>query len=59
MSLSVRLKDFDPERLASLDAKRTALDALEKLTGILEAGLPESTRFLLSAVGPDKRRSFP
>ena len=32
--------------------------ALEKLTVTLESGLPESTRFLLSAVGVDKRRSF-
>ncbi len=37
---------------------QSVLDALEKLTAILEAGLPESTRFLFSAVGPDKRRSF-
>jgi len=37
---------------------QSVLDALEKLTAVLEAGLPESTRFLLSAVGVDKRRSF-
>ncbi len=36
----------------------TVLAALEKLTATLESGLPESTRFLLSAVGVDKRRSF-
>src|SRR5687768_9674338 len=34
------------------------LDALEKLAGVLAGGLPESTRFLLSAIEPDKRRSF-
>lgn len=33
-------------------------EALEELAKILGAGLPESTRFLLSAVGVDKRRSF-
>ena len=37
---------------------QSVLDALEKLTAVLETGLPESTRFLLSAVGVDKRRSF-
>ncbi len=36
----------------------TVLEALEKLTATLETGLPESTRFLLSAIGVDKRRSF-
>jgi DNA polymerase-3 subunit delta len=34
------------------------LDALEKLAITLGGGVPESTRFLLSAVGVDKRRSF-
>ncbi|MEA3209208.1 MAG: polymerase subunit delta [Chthoniobacter sp.] len=34
------------------------LDALEQLAGTLNGGLPPSTRFLLSAVGVDKRRSF-
>ena len=33
-------------------------DALEKLAETLSGGLPESTRFLLSAVGVDKRRTF-
>jgi len=37
---------------------QTVLDALEKLTATLEAGLPEGIRFLMSAVGVDKRRSF-
>jgi DNA polymerase III subunit delta len=37
---------------------QTVLDALEKLTATLQGGVPESTRFLLSAVGVDKRRSF-
>ncbi len=33
-------------------------EALEKLTGMLQAGLPEGVRFLLSAGSVDKRRSF-
>jgi DNA polymerase-3 subunit delta len=33
-------------------------EALEKLVETLTAGVPESTRFLLSAVGVDKRRAF-
>ena len=37
---------------------QTVTDALEKLAETLTAGLPESTRFLLSAVGVDKRRTF-
>ncbi|MCE9609999.1 MAG: DNA polymerase III subunit delta [Chthoniobacter sp.] len=37
---------------------QTVTDALEKLAETLSGGLPESTRFLLSAVGVDKRRSF-
>lgn len=37
---------------------QAVIDALEKLTTTLESGLPESTCFLLSAVGVDKRRSF-
>ena len=32
--------------------------ALEKLVETLSSGLPESTRFLLSAIGVDKRRTF-
>ncbi|MGC3989336.1 MAG: DNA polymerase III subunit delta [Chthoniobacteraceae bacterium] len=34
------------------------LEALEKLTEVLTAGLPEGTRLLLSATEIDKRRSF-
>lgn len=41
-----------------LGRSQAVLDALEKLTETLQSGLPESTRFLLSAVGVDKRRSF-
>lgn len=37
---------------------QSVIDALEKLAETLQAGLPGSTRFLLSAVGVDKRRSF-
>ncbi len=37
---------------------QTVLDALEKLAATLQGGLPGSTRFLISAVGVDKRRSF-
>lgn len=37
---------------------QTVLEALEKLAATLESGMPDSTRFLLSAVGVDKRRSF-
>ncbi len=33
-------------------------DALEKLTEVLNSGLPASTRFLLSAGAADKRRTF-
>ncbi len=36
----------------------TVLEALEKLAATLESGIPESTRFLLSAIGVDKRRTF-
>jgi len=41
-----------------LGRSQGVIEALEKLTATLESGLPESTRFLLSAVGVDKRRSF-
>ncbi|HEX5177153.1 MAG TPA: hypothetical protein VFV83_09005, partial [Chthoniobacteraceae bacterium] len=34
------------------------VEALEKLTEVLRAGLPEKTHFLLSAIGVDKRRTF-
>ncbi len=37
---------------------QTVTDALEKLAETLQSGLPESVRFLLSAVGVDKRRTF-
>ncbi len=33
-------------------------DAIEKLTALLQRGLPEGTRFLLSGGAIDKRRSF-
>lgn len=39
-------------------AAQATLEALEKLTAILQGGLPEGTRFLLSAGAVDKRRSF-
>jgi DNA polymerase-3 subunit delta len=46
--------------LADSPAGRSApvTEALEKLAGTLSGGLPESTRFLLSAIDVDKRRSF-
>jgi len=46
--------------LADTPAGRAApvIEALEKLAEILSGGLPESTRFLLSAIDVDKRRSF-
>lgn len=34
------------------------LAALEKLGDVLAGGFPETTRFLLSAIDPDRRRSF-
>ena len=34
------------------------LEALEKLSALLETGLPDGVIFLLSATDPDKRRSF-
>jgi DNA polymerase-3 subunit delta len=37
---------------------QSVIDALEKLTATLSIGLPETTRFLLSATDVDKRRSF-
>jgi DNA polymerase-3 subunit delta len=39
-------------------AAQATLDALEKLTSLLQGGLPDGTRFLLSAGAVDKRRSF-
>ncbi len=41
-----------------LGRSQAVIEALEKLTETLNGGLPESTRFLLSAVGVDKRRTF-
>ncbi len=41
-----------------LGRSQAVIEALEKLAETLTAGLPESTRFLLSAVGVDKRRTF-
>ncbi|MGB8169269.1 MAG: DNA polymerase III subunit delta [Chthoniobacteraceae bacterium] len=41
-----------------LGRSQAVVEALEKLAETLSAGLPESTRFLLSAVGVDKRRTF-
>ena len=41
-----------------LGRSQAVIEALEKLAATLSGGLPESTRFLLSAVGVDKRRSF-
>src|SRR5439155_24146997 len=41
-----------------IGAAQATLDAVEKLTATLQAGLPEGTRFLLSAGAVDKRRSF-
>ncbi len=40
-----------------LGGSKAVLEALEELLKILEAGLPEGTRLLLSAISPDKRRT--
>jgi DNA polymerase-3 subunit delta len=37
---------------------QTTLDAVEKLTALLQRGLPEGTRLLISGGAIDKRRSF-
>lgn len=37
---------------------QATLDAIEKLTAVLQKGLPQGTRFLLSGGAADKRRSF-
>ena len=37
---------------------QAVIEAMEQLAETLSSGVPESTRFLLSAVGVDKRRSF-
>jgi DNA polymerase-3 subunit delta len=41
-----------------LGRSQAVIEALEKLAETLSGGVPESTRFLLSAVGVDKRRTF-
>jgi DNA polymerase-3 subunit delta len=41
-----------------LGRSQGVIEALEKLATTLSGGVPESTRFLLSAVGVDKRRTF-
>ena len=41
-----------------MGGSQAVTEALEKLTALLSAGLPASTRFLLSAIGVDKRRTF-
>ena len=37
---------------------QATVDAVDKLTALLQKGLPSGTRFLLSAAAVDKRRSF-
>lgn len=37
---------------------QATLDAMEKLTSVMQRGLPEGTRFLLSGGAIDKRRTF-
>ncbi len=41
-----------------LGGSKTVLEALEELQKFLSSGLPTGTRLLLSAVSPDKRRTF-
>lgn len=41
-----------------LGGSKAVLEALEELLKALEGGLPEGTRFLFSAISPDKRRTF-
>jgi DNA polymerase-3 subunit delta len=41
-----------------LGRSQSVIEALEKLVTTLQSGVPASTRFLLSAVGVDKRRTF-
>lgn len=41
-----------------LGGSKTVLEALEELHGVLTAGWPDGTRLLISAVSPDKRRTF-
>jgi DNA polymerase-3 subunit delta len=40
-----------------LGGSKAVLEALEELLKILEGGIPEGTRFLFSAINPDKRRT--
>ena len=41
-----------------LGGSKTVLEALEELQKVLEGGIPDGTRFLFSAISPDKRRTF-
>ncbi len=41
-----------------LGGSKAVLEALEELLKTLESGLPDGTRFLFSAISPDKRRTF-
>jgi DNA polymerase-3 subunit delta len=41
-----------------LGGSKAVLEALEELQKVLESGFPEGTRFLFSAISPDKRRTF-
>lgn len=41
-----------------LGRSNAVIEALETLAAVLQAGLPQDVKFLLSAVGVDKRRSF-
>jgi DNA polymerase-3 subunit delta len=41
-----------------LGGSKSVLEALEELQKLLEGGIPEGTRFLFSAISPDKRRTF-
>jgi DNA polymerase III subunit delta len=40
-----------------LGGSKAVLEALEELLKVLEGGFPEGTRFLFSAISPDKRRT--
>jgi len=40
-----------------LGGSKSVLEALEELLKVLEAGFPSGTRFLFSAISPDKRRT--
>ena len=41
-----------------LGGSKAVLEALEELLKVLEGGFPQGTRFLFSAISPDKRRTF-